>query len=113
MRLYVAALIGPLLFVNYLPSLKLDMKYERKLQAALTARLVEEMVAGRNLRMVLTGDLDADPDAISVRFWTGRQGSDDMSVCYRDVWESAHPGEPGPILTPRNPLMGDRDWSFR
>ena len=36
-----------------------------------------------------------------------------MSACYRDAWESAHPGEPGHTFTPRNPLMGDRDRPFR
>jgi endonuclease/exonuclease/phosphatase family metal-dependent hydrolase len=105
--------IGPFLFVNYLPSWKLDMEYERELQAVQTARLVEETIAGRDLHVVLAGDLDADPDAASVRFWTGRQALSGMSVCYRDAWESAHPGEPGHTFTPRNPLMADRDWPFR
>jgi endonuclease/exonuclease/phosphatase family metal-dependent hydrolase len=34
-------------------------------------------------------------------------------VCYRDAWESAHPGEPGHTFTPRNPLLAGRDWPFR
>jgi endonuclease/exonuclease/phosphatase family metal-dependent hydrolase len=89
------------------------MEYERELQAVQTARLVEETIAGRDLHVVLAGDLDADPDAASVRFWTGRQALSGMSVCYRDAWESAHPGEPGHTFTPRNPLMADRDWPFR
>lgn len=28
-----------------------------------------------------------------------------MSVCYRDAWESAHPGDPGHTFSPRNPLV--------
>lgn len=28
-----------------------------------------------------------------------------MSVCYRDAWEAAHPGEPGHTFTPENPTM--------
>ena len=33
-------------------------------------------------------------------------------MCYRDAWESVHPGEPGHTSTARNPLLG-RDWPFR
>ena len=105
--------IGAFLFVNYLPSWQLDMEHERELQAVRTARLVEEMAAGRDLHVVLAGDLDADPDAASVRFWTGRQALEGMSVCYRDAWERTHPGEPGHTFTPENPLMADWDWPFR
>jgi len=31
----------------------------------------------------------------SIRFWTGRQSLEGVSVCYRDAWASAHPGAPG------------------
>jgi endonuclease/exonuclease/phosphatase family metal-dependent hydrolase len=105
--------IGPLLFVNHLPSWQLSFEHERQLQAVAAARFVEDIVDRRNLHVVLAGDLDADPDAASVRFWTGRQALDSMSVCYRDAWESAHPGEPGYTFTPENGLMNDWDWPFR
>ena len=52
-------------------------------------------------------------EASSVRFWTGRQSLGGMSVCYRDAWESAHPGEAGHTFTPDNPLVVDWDWPFR
>lgn len=62
--------------------------------------------------MIVAGDLDADPAAASVRFWTGRQSLDRMSVCYRDAWESAHPDEPGHTFTASNALMNSWDWPF-
>jgi hypothetical protein len=38
--------------------------------------------------------LDDTPDSPSIRFWTGRQSLDSLSVAYRDAWESIHPAEP-------------------
>ena len=107
--------IGSLLFVNHFPSWQLDFELERELQAAAAARFVEECIGDREIHVVLAGDLDADPSASSIRFWTGRQAVGGMSVCYRDAWESRHPGEPGHTFTPENPLVagGSRDWPFR
>lgn len=61
---------------------------------------------------VLAGDLDADPDSTSIRFWTGRHPLHGLSVCYRDAWEATHPGRPGHTYTPDNQLMVDEDWPF-
>ena len=105
--------IGPLLFVNHLPSWLLAFEHERELQTVTAARFVQGLTARHDRHVILAGDLDADPTAASVRFWTGRQSLGGLSVCYRDAWESAHPGELGHTFTPRNPLMGDRDWPFR
>jgi endonuclease/exonuclease/phosphatase family metal-dependent hydrolase len=106
--------LGLLLFVNHVPNWQLDLERERELQAVAAAQKVEEVVAGRDMHVVLAGDMTADPDAASVRFWTGRQSLEGMSVCYRDAWESTNPGDPGHTFTPRNPLMGERtrDWPF-
>jgi endonuclease/exonuclease/phosphatase family metal-dependent hydrolase len=105
--------VGPLLLVNHLPNWQLDLEYERGRQAVITARAIEEMVAGRPLHVVLAGDFDADPAAASIRFWSGREALEGVSVCYRDAWESARPGEPGDTYTPDNPLLADWDWPFR
>jgi len=103
-----------LLFVNHLPSWQLSFEHERELQAVPVARFVEELVARRDRHVVLVGDFDADPGAASVRFWSGRQSLGGLSVCYRDAWESAHPGEPGHTFTPdRPPPRADPDWPFR
>jgi endonuclease/exonuclease/phosphatase family metal-dependent hydrolase len=105
--------IGRILFVLHVPSWKLDLEYERELQAVVVARRIEELRGPDELPVVLTGDLDADPAAASMRFWTGRQSLQRMSICYRDAWESANPTDPGHTFTPANPLMQGRDWPFR
>jgi endonuclease/exonuclease/phosphatase family metal-dependent hydrolase len=105
--------IGPLLFVFHNPSWRLDFSYEREMQAVAAARFVESLVEQGARHVVMVGDLDADPVSSTTRFWTGRQSLDKISVCYRDVWESTHPGDPGHTFTPHNPLLRDRDWPFR
>ena len=104
---------GSLLFVNHFPNWELDFELERELQAVVAAKFIEERLTHKSMHIVLAGDLDADPHAASIRFWSGRQSLGGMSVCYRDAWESAHPEEPGHTFTPRNALMTDWDWPFR
>jgi len=65
--------LGTLFFVNHFPSWWLNFELERELQAAVAAQFIEEHVAQGNVHVVLVGDLDADPGAASVRFWSGRQ----------------------------------------
>ncbi len=78
--------VGPHLFVNHLPNWQLTFEHERELQTAIVGRAIEEIVEGCGLRhVVLAGDLDATPDAASVRFLRGRQALGGMSVCYRDA----------------------------
>jgi endonuclease/exonuclease/phosphatase family metal-dependent hydrolase len=114
--------IGPLLFVNHFPNWQLNCEYERELQAVAAARFVEERIGESTRPVVMVGDFDADHDAASVRFWSGRQSLGNMSVCYRDAWESIHPEDSGHTFTPDNPLVKDgvvrgmhpfRDWPFR
>jgi endonuclease/exonuclease/phosphatase family metal-dependent hydrolase len=104
--------IGSLLFVNHFPNWQLSFEYERELQAVVTATAIEELAEHGPSHAVVVGDLDADPSAASIRFWTGRQSLDRMSVCYRDAWESTRPGEQGKTFTRRNPLMNAWDWPF-
>jgi endonuclease/exonuclease/phosphatase family metal-dependent hydrolase len=106
---------GTLLFVNHFPNWQLNFEYERELQAVAAARVIEEIVDRNSRHVVLVGDLDADPNAASIRFWSGRQSLGGMSVCYRDAWESAHPDDQGHTFTPENPLMAlaNWDWPFR
>lgn len=105
--------IGRVWFVNHFPSRQLALEYERERQALIAARFVEDLLEEHPGHVVMAGDMDADPDAASIRFLTGRQSLDGMSVCYRDAWESVHPGEPGHTHTPENPLMADAGWPFR
>jgi endonuclease/exonuclease/phosphatase family metal-dependent hydrolase len=104
---------GTVLFVNLLPSWQLDFEVERERQAVRTARFIEDVARGRQLHVIIAGDLDADPAAASMRFWRGLQSLDGISVCYRDAWESRDGHDPGHTFTPRNPLVADHDWPFR
>jgi endonuclease/exonuclease/phosphatase family metal-dependent hydrolase len=102
--------VGPLLFVNHLPSWKPELELERELQTVAAVRRVEEIVAGRPMHAVLAGDLDAVPEASSIRFLRGLQSLGGTSVCWRDAWGSLHPDDAGHTFTPRNPLvMADTD----
>src|SRR5215212_69261 len=105
--------IGPLLFVNHLPNWQLTFEHERELQTVIAARTILETSEGRDsLHVVLAGDLDATPDAASVRFWSGRQSLGGMSVCYRDSWGSTHPGEERHTFTAENPLVTAENWDW-
>jgi endonuclease/exonuclease/phosphatase family metal-dependent hydrolase len=102
---------GITLLVHHKPTYQLGYARERELQAVATARFVETQVTGRDLHVVLLGDFDDTPDSACVRFLTGRQSLDQLSVAYRDAWEAAHPGELGHTFTPSNPLVRDGEWS--
>ena len=102
--------IGPLLFVNHKPNFELHLEHERGLQAVATASFIERLVAERERHVVVAGDFDATPDSASLRFWRGRQGLGDTSVCYRDTWEHTHSDQPGHTFTPETPLVAEGTW---
>lgn len=104
--------VGPLLFVHHKPTYEIGHALERELQAVRCARFVEDLLDGRDLHVVLAGDLDDPPDSASVRFWTGLQSLHGTSVAYRDAWAAAHPGEPGHTFTPANPLVRAGEMSL-
>jgi endonuclease/exonuclease/phosphatase family metal-dependent hydrolase len=99
----IEAPLGPLLFVDHCPRYELDNELTRERENVAAARLVEEMRDDHHV--VLAGDLNARPESAGLRFLLGLQSLDGMSVCYRDAWEAAHPGEPGHTFTPENPTM--------
>jgi endonuclease/exonuclease/phosphatase family metal-dependent hydrolase len=97
---------GRVLFVHHKPNWQLTAEAVRERQAVATARWVEQLVSdGPDQPVVVVGDFDAGPDAASMRFWTGRQSLDGMSVRYEDAWDMCHPDEPGHTFSPRNPLV--------
>ena len=104
---------GPLIFANHVPNWQLQYERERELQAVAAARFIEELVGGRKLHVVLAADFSADPESANVRFITGRQSLEGVSVCYRDAWDAVHPGETGETFTKANPLLADWDWPFK
>ena len=98
--------VGRLLAVHHKGTFELDREHVREQQALATARFVEELVAERpDLPVVLLGDFNAGPDAASLRFLTGRQSLEGVSVRYEDAWEAVHPDDPGHTFTPINPLV--------
>jgi endonuclease/exonuclease/phosphatase family metal-dependent hydrolase len=104
--------LGTLLFAHHNPSWQLGFEHERELQAVAASRLLEDLLGEREVsHVVLAGDFNAARDSASVRYWRGLQSLGDTSVCYRDAWESAHPGVPGHTFSPRNPLVsGGDNW---
>jgi endonuclease/exonuclease/phosphatase family metal-dependent hydrolase len=97
--------IGSVLLANHTPSWKPQHELERELQTVAATRAIEAWVGERPMHVVLAGDLDAVPEAASIRFLGGLQSLGGLSVCYRDAWSSAHPDEPGLTFTTANPLM--------
>lgn len=104
--------IGRVLFAHHKPTWQLNMEHVRERQAAVSARVIEELVGGIDRHVVLAGDFDAVPEAASMRFWTGKQSLDGMSVGYQDTWAALHPDDPGATFTPLNPLRS-RSWNPR
>jgi endonuclease/exonuclease/phosphatase family metal-dependent hydrolase len=104
--------IGSLLLAHHKPTWQSRAERERELQALASARMIEETVGGVARHVILAGDFDATPDAASMRFWTGRQSIDGMSVYYQDAWEAVHGDVPGHTFTPANPIRSGR-WRPR
>ncbi len=105
--------IGRVWVANHFPDYQLDHERERVRQTVKVARLLEELLPDAPGHVVVAGDLDADEQSDSLRFWTGRHVIDDLSVCYRSAWESIRPGERLGTYLPENPLSVDRDWPYR
>jgi endonuclease/exonuclease/phosphatase family metal-dependent hydrolase len=103
---------GPFLLVNHFPDYQVDHERERELQTVLVARAIEDRIARQPTHVLLSGDLDAEPDAASLRFLSGKQSLDGISVCYRSAWDAVHPGEPGGTFVAANPLAPD-DWPYQ
>jgi len=96
--------LGPLLFVSHGPWYPWWAEYEREQQAVMAAQFIEERVAQQRQHVIIGGDFNATADTASMRFWSGRQSLNGMSVCYQDVWEWTHPAHSGHTFSPRNPL---------
>lgn len=104
---------GRIWVANHFPDYRLDHERERRLQTVAAARSLEAVAGESPGHVILAGDLDADPAADSIRFWTSRHVIDDVSVCYRSAWEATDPGDPLETYTPQNPNQVVPDWPFR
>ncbi len=96
--------LGRLLVASHGASWARWAERERELQALAAVRRIDELLAGGPAHVVLGGDFNAEPEAASLRFLTGRASLDGVSTAYRDAWESAHGDAPGWTFTPANPL---------
>jgi endonuclease/exonuclease/phosphatase family metal-dependent hydrolase len=93
--------IGAVLLVaNHATAFELDREADREHQAVVIAGLLEREVASGRAHVIVAGDLNAHPDAASIRYWTGAQSLNGTSVCYRDAWTTLYPYEPGHTFTP-------------
>jgi endonuclease/exonuclease/phosphatase family metal-dependent hydrolase len=90
----VPNLPSPVLVGHHKPWWGTPREADREAQAAHAVRMVESAARGRHVPVVLCGDFDARPDSASIRFLTGRQSLDGVSVCYEDAWEATgHTGD--------------------
>lgn len=105
--------LGRIWVANHFPDYQLDHERERRLQAVTVARTLETLVSDKPGHVIVAGDLDADPQSDSMRFWTGRHVIDDMSVCYRSAAEAVLDAGPPETYVPANPFQVDEDWPFR
>jgi endonuclease/exonuclease/phosphatase family metal-dependent hydrolase len=110
----VAAPGGPIVVVNHFPDAAVDREDERERQALLVARRVAA-VCDADVPVVLGGDLDAEPQAGSLRFLSGLQSLGGESVAYQRAWDAVHRFEPCVTIDPdRNPLAsGMQGWPYR
>lgn len=104
--------LGRIWVANHFPDYQLDHEYERCLQAVAVARELKTLARESPGHVIIAGDLDAEPDADSIRFLTGKHVIDGLSVCYRSAWDAIHPDEPPVTYTPSNPHQADPDWPF-
>ena len=91
---------GELLAIATTTSWRLDAEAARERQVV----AVTDLDARHRTRLptIIAGDLNAAPDAASIRYLTGRQALAGRSVHYHDAWEVAGDG-PGHTWTVENP----------
>lgn len=105
--------LGTVVFASLGPYWPWYAEHERELQAVAAARALEDMAGTSGAHVVVGGDFNAEPDAASMRFWTGRQSLQGMSVCYQDAWDAARPGQDGHTLSSSNPLKAETEPGLR
>jgi endonuclease/exonuclease/phosphatase family metal-dependent hydrolase len=95
---------GDMLFVATTTSWRLDAEAARERQAVALADLDARHRTA--LPTIIAGDLNAAPDAASIRYLTGLQALGGRSVHYHDAWALAGDG-PGYTWTVDNPAARD------
>jgi endonuclease/exonuclease/phosphatase family metal-dependent hydrolase len=91
---------GELLFIATTSAWRLDAEAARERQAVAISDL--DARHRRELPTIVAGDLNASPDAASIRYLTGLQSLGGRSAHYHDAWSIAGAG-PGHTWTAENP----------
>jgi endonuclease/exonuclease/phosphatase family metal-dependent hydrolase len=92
--------LGEMLFIATTTSWRLDAESARERQAIALTEL--DARHRRALPTIIAGDLNASPDAASIRFLRGLQSLNGRSVYYHDAWDVAGQGA-GHTWTTDNP----------
>ena len=87
--------VGRVLLVNPKPHFEPYMELEREMQAVAVADYVERNADPGGFPPLIAGDLDATPDAASLRFLTGLQSLHGRSTCFIDAWVAGDNTGPG------------------
>ncbi|WP_406514657.1 endonuclease/exonuclease/phosphatase family protein [Streptomyces sp. NBC_00499] len=96
--------LGDILFIAPTTSFRLDAEAERERQVlALTDLEARHRTA---LPTIMAGDFNADSDASSIRYLTGRQSLSGRGTHFHDAWEVAGSG-PGHTWSVDNPLAAE------
>jgi endonuclease/exonuclease/phosphatase family metal-dependent hydrolase len=96
--------LGRLLVANHGASWEWWAETERELQAVAMAGAIERLAHTDLAPVVIGGDFNAERDAASMRFFSGRQALGGTSVAYEDCWSSLHAEGGGWTIDPGNPL---------
>ncbi len=86
--------VGRLLLVNPKPHFEPHMELEREMQAVAVADYIDRNADPDGFPPLIAGDLDATPDASSIRFLTGLKSLQGRSTCFVDSWIAS--GNTGP-----------------
>ena len=87
--------VGRVLLVNPKPHFEPHMELEREMQAVAVADYIERNADPDGFPPLIAGDLDATPDASSMRFLTGLQSLHGRSTCFIDAWVASGNTDPG------------------
>ena len=99
--------IGTLLFINPKPHYEPHMELEREMQAIAVADYIERNADPNGFPPIIAGDLDATPEASSIRFLTGLQSLHGRSTHFVDAWKAAGNEGPGYTWACENALVAE------
>ncbi len=92
---HIATPYGRLAFLTTHFNWKFHHGYVRERQAVELAKIAREWTREADLPCVVTGDLNAEPDAAEIRFLCGLQSLAGRSTYFQDAWRVAGDGGPG------------------